>query len=77
MYKNIKKIIPFLKFIFSNNFLLKIVYILMIIVLLNIINGNLEINTDTYLRGYINNTLNGDIDSNINMDNEVLHRSGF
>lgn len=76
MNKDIKKIMPFLKFIFSNNFLLKIVYILIIIVLLNILNGNLVINTDTYLRGYINNTLNGDIDSNVRMDNGVL-RSGF
>ncbi len=46
MNKNIRKIKSFFKFIFSNDFLLKIIYILIIISLLNLIAGNLEINAD-------------------------------
>ncbi len=70
--KNNIKIIQFLKFIFSNDFLLKIMYILTIISLFNLLTDNLEINIDTYMRGYVDNQLTGDIDVDVN-EGGILH----
>ncbi|HOI59886.1 MAG TPA: hypothetical protein PKU93_01020 [Candidatus Pacearchaeota archaeon] len=75
MNKNIERIKPFFKFVFSNDFLLKIIYILIIISLFNLIAGNLEINTYTYIRGHIDNQLDGDvdIDGDINVDGTIYN----